>query len=154
MIEVASVASRERRVRSREHLLRRSANQPLATLLLVYAIASFVHFLHNAEYLSAYPGLPPTWTRSGVYFAWALMTTVGMGGWMLIVHGFRRAGLLLVAIYASLGMDSLGHYAVAPLSAHTTMMNVTILLEVSAAAVVLMEAVRRLVLMFTHREPG
>ena len=133
--------------------MRRSVNQPLATLLLVYAIASFIHFVHNAEFLSAYPGMPSTWTRSGIYFVWAAMTAVGIGGWMLVAHGYRRAGLLLAAVYASLGMDSLGHYALAPVSAHSMMMNVTILLEVSTAALVFMEAVRRMVLTFTRREP-
>jgi hypothetical protein len=52
---------------------------------------------------------------------------------------------MLLAIYAALGLDSLGHYVLAPLSAHSSMMNTTILLEVGTAALVLLEVTRRLV---------
>ena len=41
-----------------ESLVRKSANRLLFILLAVYAVASFIHFVHNAEFLSAYPGLP------------------------------------------------------------------------------------------------
>jgi len=45
-------------------------------------------------------------------------------------------GLALVCVYAALGMDSLGHYVLAPMAAHSATMNTTILLEVTAAAAV------------------
>ena len=109
----------------------------LLILLLVYGVASLVHFSHNAEFLADYPNLPESWTRAGVYLAWAALTAVGIGGWMLMRHGFVRAGLLLLGMYAVLGLDSLGHYVVASFSDHTLDMNLTILLEVTAAALVL-----------------
>ena len=112
----------------------------LPFLLLIYGIASLVHFIHNAEFLRDYPGLPATWTRAGVYGAWIGVTAVGIAGWLLARGRYPVAGLLLVCVYAALGMDSLGHYVVAPMGAHSTMMNVTILLEVSAAAAVLIVA--------------
>ena len=59
--------------------------------------------------------------------------------------------LMLLAVYAALGLDSMGHYVVAPLSAHTTMMNATILLEVGAAGLVLLEVARRLYGIMTSR---
>ena len=49
-------------------------------------------------------------------------------------------GLFVIAVYAALGFDGLGHYALAPVSAHTTTMNVTIWLEVASAALLLFAA--------------
>lgn len=117
----------------------------LPTLLLVYGAATLVHFIHNAEFLRDYPGLPTTWTRAGVYGAWLAMTALGVLGWLLVARRFRIAGLLVLAAYALLGLDSLGHYVVAPLSAHSPTMNATILVEVAAAAVLLVEVARLLV---------
>jgi hypothetical protein len=116
----------------------------LTALMAFYVVASLIHFIHNAEYLQSYPGLPMSWTRLGVYAAWALMTCVGVCGWMLVRSGRVIAGLLLIAVHAAGGLDSLGHYVVAPFSAYTFGMHATILLEVSAAALVMLECVRLL----------
>ena len=116
----------------------------LALLLVGYGVASLVHFVHNAEFLPDYPGLPRTWTTEGVYFAWTAMTGVGLAGWFLATRGYAVVGLLVLAVYAALGMDSLGHYVLAPLSSHSLAMNATILLEVTAAALVLVEVARQL----------
>ena len=116
----------------------------LLALLLIYGAASLVHFIHNAEFLADYPGMPSSWTREGVYLVWLAMTLIGVVGWLLATRGFQVAGLLLVALYAVCGLDSLGHYLLAPLAAHTTAMNSTILLEVTAAALVLAETLRLL----------
>ena len=124
----------------------------LVVLLLAYAVASLVHFTHNAEYLPDYPGLPRTWTREGVYFAWLAMTAIGFAGWLLLARGAVLAGLSALAVYAALGLDSLGHYVVAPASAHSLAMNSTILLEVTAAALVMVEVVRLMVGCLRRRE--
>ncbi len=55
----------------------------LPFLLVAYAVASLAHFIHNAEFLGDYPGMPVTWTSYGVYFAWAVISAVGFAGWML-----------------------------------------------------------------------
>lgn len=117
----------------------------MLVLLLVYAAASLVHFIHNAELITVYPGLPSSWTRGGVYLAWLVMTVVGVCGWGLLSRGYRLAGSVVLAAYALLGLDSLGHYLMAPFSSHTLAMNVTILVEVAAAAVVLVQAVKLIV---------
>lgn len=117
----------------------------LFVLLALYCVASMIHFIHNAEYLSAYPGLPDTWTRMGVYLAWLGITCVGGLGWALLHRGKRTAGLLVCAVYACLGLDSLAHYIVAPMDAHTAAMNVTILLEVGTACLVLAAVIRQFV---------
>jgi hypothetical protein len=121
-------------------------HRTLLALLLVFGIASLLHFIHNAEFIREYPGLPQSWTRSGVYVAWLGMSAVGLCGWLLVFRGYTVAGALLLALYALLGLDSLGHYVVAPFSAHTGAMNVTILLEVAAAALVLVQAVKLIVM--------
>ena len=116
----------------------------LPTLLVAYGVASLIHFIHNAEFLTDYPGLPATWTSLGVYFAWLGVTAVGITGWICLWRGFRLTGLFVLAIYAALGLDSLGHYVLAPMAAHTAGMNATILLEVTAAGCVLFEILRQL----------
>ena len=116
----------------------------LPVLLLAYGAASLVHFIHNAEFLPEYPGLPATWTRAGVYGAWLAMTAVGIAGWLLAASRYRMAGLLLLAAYAAAGLDSLGHYVLAPLSAHSAAMNATILTEVAAATLVMAEVARQM----------
>jgi len=125
----------------------------LPTFLALFAAASLLHFIHNAEFLRDYPGLPPTWTRAGVYGAWIVMTLVGLSGWLLVRAGWYVAGLILIVLYAVGGMDSLGHYLVAPFSAHTTAMHVTILLEVSTAVILMVEALRLLMLRVKSRGP-
>ncbi len=109
----------------------------LPGLLLAYGAASLVHFTHNAEFLADYPGLPLSWTRGDVYLAWLAMTAVGLLGWWLLRRGHAIAGPLVLAAYAVLGLDSLGHYFLAPFAAHSVAMNATILTEVAAAALVL-----------------
>ena len=117
--------------------MRSTEQRTLLVLLLCYSVASFVHFVHNAEFLADYPGLPASWSRGGVYGAWLAMSAIGLAGWLLGARGHLTSGLLLLAVYALLGLDSLGHYAVAPVSGHSFAMNATILLEVTAAALVL-----------------
>jgi hypothetical protein len=114
----------------------------LPVLLLAYGAASLAHFIHNAEFLPDYPGLPATWNRAGVYGAWLAMTAVGIAGWLLSGSRYRMAGLLSLAAYAMAGLDSLGHYVLAPFSAHSAAMNSTILAEIVAAALVLAEVAR------------
>jgi hypothetical protein len=111
--------------------------------VIAFAIASVVHFTHNAEYIHEYPGMPSGWMRAHVYVAWAAMTLLGVAGWLVLQRGWRRSGLLMLAAYAACGLDSLGHYLLAPPPAHTFAMNATILAEVTAAALVMLEVLNR-----------
>ena len=103
----------------------------------LYTAASLLHFSHNAEFLADYPNLPASLTRLGVYGAWLAVTAVGVGGFLLLRWRLRVAGLLVLAVYAAFGFDGLAHYTLAPMSAHTGMMNFTILFEVAAALLLL-----------------
>src|SRR6187551_1023531 len=75
----------------------------LGVLLLLYATASLLHFIHNAQYLASYPGLPASWSQSGVYLAWLGMSAVGVSGWLLLKKGYEWFGLAVLAGYAALG---------------------------------------------------
>lgn len=82
------------------------------------------------------------------------MTIVGVAGWVLVNREYQIVGLLFLAIYAILGIGSLGHYVLAPLSAHSVTMNSTILLEVVTAAFVLIEIMRQLARKISQGKPG
>ena len=109
----------------------------LLGLTAAYFITSLGHFSHNAEFICEYPNLPTWLTRAQVYAVWAAITSVGVVGLLLMRKKYMATGLLLMAVYAALGFDGLGHYAVAPLELHPLVANVTILSEVVAAALLL-----------------
>ena len=109
----------------------------LLPALVAYAAASLFHHVHNATYLAAYPNLPAWLSPGEVYLAWALVTCVGVAGYWLLRQGHAAAGLALLGGYAVLGFTGLDHYARAPLSAHSPMMNLSIGGEVLTALVLL-----------------
>jgi hypothetical protein len=120
----------------------RRAGGGIAVLLLVFAAASFLHHVHNAEYLKDYPNLPASWTRGDVYAAWLAQAVAGAAGYLSLRAGWQRTGLALIGLYALTGFFGLAHYHVAPAAAHTPAMNATIGLEVAAAALLLGGVVR------------
>jgi hypothetical protein len=102
-----------------------------------FAAASLLHHAHNAAFLHDYPNLPVWLARTDVYLAWLAVTAVGVIGALLLLLGFRRSGLCVLGLYGALGLDGLGHYALAPVADHTWMMNLTIALEVVTGALLL-----------------
>ena len=124
-----------------EALVPPRACQMLPWLLALYAAASLVHFVHNAEYLALYPNLPASWTRGQVYLAWCGVTLVGLLGYLLYRGGFTRTGLALLAVYGGIGFGGLLHYTRAPVTYHSAAMNLTIWAESAAAAVFLLNLI-------------
>jgi hypothetical protein len=122
-----------------------SRNRALAVLGTLYAVASLIHFAHNAEYVTAYPNLPAWLTRYEVYGAWLGITAIGALGYTLHHRGNTLLGLLLIGVYAAIGLDGLLHYGRAPFEDHTWAMNATILFEVSVAACLLLTVVTLIV---------
>jgi hypothetical protein len=102
----------------------------LLACLLACMAATLVHHIHNAEFLHAYPSLPAWLSRAAVYVAWLCASAIGLLGYWL-----RHRGLL--ALYACYALDGLVHYALAPMSAHTPAMNLTIWLEAAAGSALL-----------------
>jgi hypothetical protein len=120
-------------------------------LTVVYFFASLGHFSHNAEFVCEYPSLPAWLTRAKVYAAWAAITSVGVLGIFFIAKRSVAAGFLIIAVYAALGFDGLGHYSVAPMELHTFVANLTILSEVGAAALLLVVTLHLLSVELRHR---
>lgn len=122
------------------------ANMALSRSVLIalalYAVASFLHHVHNAAFLSAYPNLPQGLSTVGVYAAWALVTSVGISGYMLWRTGYRSLGLLVLGLYGMCGLDGLAHYFIAEFSAHTFSMHFTILFEVIAGIALIVVCAR------------
>jgi hypothetical protein len=109
---------------------------PLAWLLVLYGLASLVHFAHNAEYLESYPNLPGWLSRSQIYGAWCGIIAIGTIGYTLYRRGRVFLGFGLLLLYTSIGFDGLLHYQRAPLAAHTVAMNLTIWVAALALAAV------------------
>jgi hypothetical protein len=109
----------------------------LVIALAVYCAASLLHYAHNAEFAGEYPNLPSSLTSTTIYWAWLGVTAIGVAGYFLVWRGYQIAGFAVLAIYAVIGFDGLAHYGLAPISAHSAMMNFTIWLEVATAAVLL-----------------
>lgn len=103
--------------------------------LVVFAAASLLHHVHNAAFLDHYPNLPAWISPAVVYGAWLGATAIGVLGYWL------QRPFLLIA-YACYGLGALAHYALAPASAHTPMMNLSIALEAAAAAVLILAIAR------------
>ncbi|MEO7886047.1 MAG: hypothetical protein ABIR76_04850 [Polaromonas sp.] len=109
----------------------------LLALTAAYFLTSLGHFSHNAEFICEYPNLPAWLTRAQVYAVWAAITSLGVVGLLLMRKKYTATGLLLMAVYAAMGFDGLGHYVFAPIELHPLIANVTILSEVAAAALLL-----------------
>ena len=112
-------------------------NSTLLFLMLLYGAASLLHFAHNAVYLHEYPNLPEWLTAEGVWVAWCFIAAVGALGYWLYCRVSRWAGLATITLYGVFGLAGLDHYTVAPMSAHSFVMNLTILTEAAAAAALL-----------------
>lgn len=116
----------------------------LLIFVAVYALASLFHYAHNATFLDEYPNMPAWLTTGRVYAAWIGVTAVGVIGYLLVRKGYALVGLVVLGSYAALGFDGFAHYGLAPLSAHTSMMNVTIWLEAATGLILLIVVARRM----------
>ena len=102
----------------------------LLGLVALYAMASLVHFSHNAEYIALYPNMPPWLTRGNVYVGWLAVSSVGLVSGTMWFLGWRVATGFGLALYGLPGLDGLAHYTLALCSEHTLTMNLTIWFEV------------------------
>ena len=105
--------------------------------LWLFFSSSLAHHVHNAVFVHAYPNMPGWLTAGHVLGAWGAVTAVGVGGYLLLRRGLRLPGLATLALYAVLGLYGLAHYGVAPMSAHTLAMHLTIWAEVLTALLLL-----------------
>jgi hypothetical protein len=101
----------------------------------VYGFASLVHFTHNALFAEEYPNLPGWITPAIVVATWLAISSIGVLAWLSLRWDVRPLGLGLLTVYAAFGFDAFGHYRLAPLTAHSVAMNVTIWFEGLSAIV-------------------
>ena len=102
----------------------------IQVLLTVFFAANLTHFVHNAEYIAYYPGMPSSFTREKIYLAWVAGASLGLLGLLAYRAKFESLGLALLAAYGAVGIDGLAHYALALCSEHTLATNLTIWFEV------------------------
>ena len=100
-------------------------------LTVAYFVTSLGHFIHNAEYIAFYPGIPSWLTRDKVYMAWVAGAGIGLLGLLLARTRLRLLGVALIATYGALGIDGLAHYTLALCSEHSVVTNLTIWFEVA-----------------------
>ena len=112
--------------------------RPVQALVAAYFVASLAHFVHNAEYISFYPGMPAWLTREHVYLAWLGVTSFGILALVLLRLGWHTIGIALVGLYGAFGLDGLAHYTLALCSEHTLATNVTIWSEAVAGFVLML----------------
>ena len=106
-------------------------------LVLIFFIANLTHFVHNAEYIAFYPGIPAWLTREKIYLAWVAGASVGLAG--LLVHRIRlkRLSMVMIAAYGASGVDGLAHYTLGLCSQHTLLANLTIWAEATTGLALL-----------------
>jgi hypothetical protein len=109
----------------------------LRTAFLLFLACTLMHFVHNAEFLADYPNMPKSVSRGDVYLVWLALAATGVTGYLLRVRGHRWAGTSALVLATVMAFDSLGHYWLAPFSAHNAAMNATILADVASAALLL-----------------
>jgi len=107
-------------------------------LVILYFVASLAHFMHNAEYIAFYPGMPAWLTAERVYLAWLGVTSVGVAALVLFGFGFPGVAAALLGLYGALGLDGLAHYTLALCSEHTVLANVTIWSEATTGVLLLL----------------
>lgn len=106
--------------------------KPLRVLAAAYFLASLAHFVHNAELIAFYPGMPGWLTREHVYIAWLLITSLGAAGLLVARLGLPALGVLLIGAYGAFGLDGLAHYMLGLCSQHTLAANATIWAEAAS----------------------
>jgi hypothetical protein len=111
-------------------------------LFLLFFAANLTHFIHNAEFIAIYPGIPAWLTRETVYWAWLAGASVGLLGLLITRTPLKRLGVVFIAAYGALGIDGLAHYTLALCSEHTLATNLTIWFEVLAGMALLGASLR------------
>jgi len=117
----------------------------LLAFLVAYMVGSFIHHFHNAQFIDQYPNMPKGFPPAMAYVVWGAVTLVGLAGYYATRLGHELLGLLVLGVYAAYGLMVLGHYKLAPMSAHTIGANVTIGLELVTAILLLGAVAVRLV---------
>ena len=118
----------------------RKRSGSLSILLIINFAASVLHFGDNMLHFREYP--EPAWI-SGPHVVdalWLLITPLLGAGWYLARRERKWASVAVLWSYGVLSMFVLGHYLYAPPSSLSFRVNFFILLEASAAALLILLA--------------
>ena len=124
----------------------------LLALLIVHMAASLWHHIHNGQFIDDYPnmprGVPANLSLGFAVVAWTVTSAVGLAGYYWVCNGRRLLGFGAMGLYAAYGVLAFTHYTLAPMSAHTPVMNATILGEALTGLLLLVT-----VIVFVARTP-
>ena len=114
-----------------------SAATVRSVVLGTIAVTLF-HFTDNAVNIDTYPaaGWQPDWFEFVVAVGWVLFSAVGVAGLLLYEQGRTRAAHVCLVLYGYLVLTSLGHFLYGSPSELTARALVSVLLDVTAGAVV------------------
>lgn len=113
----------------------------LLVLITINVAASMLHYTHYFIFYSTYPNGTAWLSPPRVDLAWFAISIIGVIGYVLFKRHRFTWSFLCLYLYGLLGLASLGHYALAPVAAHTFAANVLILSSAGAAAVLLIYVV-------------
>lgn len=114
----------------------------LKWLLIVNVVASILHYADNIAFFAEYP--EPPWINPGIIDAfWFVMTPLAPAGYLALRRGARQFGAFLLHAYAACSLLALGHYRYASICSVSPRINLLILLEAAAAAVLVVYVLRR-----------
>jgi hypothetical protein len=85
----------------------------LRGLIAFSVLSTAIHFTHNFLNVSDYPQsslLPNSTVQVAVIVAWPLLTGAGLYGYQLYKQHRYQTANLLIALYAGLGIATLGHF--------------------------------------------
>jgi len=115
-------------------------------VLLTLAIGfSIVHYTDNVVAYDVYPPgsvLGIEVTRDLVWISWIVFVAAGLAGFALYRRGRLLAAALLLAVFSTSGLISLGHYTVPGMSEVAWWRHVSIWIDITLGAAVLAFALR------------
>jgi membrane-bound acyltransferase YfiQ involved in biofilm formation len=94
--------------------------------------------MHSTVFIDEYANTAGWISAVGVTIAWIGITCILLVCCLLILRDKRYIGLIAVAAFGAFSFDGLGHYSLQPVSAHASIINITVWIEVVTAWIVLL----------------
>lgn len=116
----------------------------MLTVIGASLLSTAIHYTDNYIYVHEYP--QPDWiSHEVIYTVWALLTLLGLAGYLFYRDGRATAAGLYLLVYSYAGLSSLGHYFYGSLGDFSVKMHVLIWADGVTGLAVAIAAVRLLV---------